>query len=64
MRDGTLYEGTFKNGLMDGKMFVCEARGNEKINPRVEEYSGGTRINEYEESISEDLPEHWKAVIH
>ena len=35
MRDGIIYEGTFKNGVMDGKMFIYEPKGEEKLNPRT-----------------------------
>ena len=63
MRDGTVYEGNFKNGIMDGRMSVYELDGTKKLNERTQEYVDGTRLNEYEQSISDDLPEQWKSAI-
>lgn len=36
MRDGIVYEGNFKNGVMDGEMEVYELRGKDKVNSKKE----------------------------
>ena len=35
MRDGTIYDGHFKNGVMHGKMSIYQQMGSERINCRV-----------------------------
>ena len=66
LRNGTYYEGNFKNGKMNGKILVYTMKEHRRQNEKIENYENGMRIVDEEDSFltsNDELPDNWRKAV-